>query len=436
MTRLRTLALKALLVASFLPSVTLRPAAAYSVQTHEQLIDLTWKASIVPLLRDRFPGITNAQLAEAHAYAYGGCAIQDIGYYPFGNKTFSDLTHYVRAGDFVDSLLRNAKTPDEVAFAIGALSHYLGDSIGHSEATNPSVAEQFPHLAQKFHATSVTYEENPHDHVRVEFAFDVNEISKHRFAPHKYLDHVGLKVATTLLAKAFFETYGLELNQTEKVERTNLFGYRFSVRRFLPNIAYAETLLHRHSFPPDVPSPDLDKLEADLKQAGKDNLWEQYRSHASVGTYTLAGLIAVMPPVGPLADLHLRGPNEDAETRYIASVNNTVASLRSALEKLHHPPPAVGPPPKRQTVFPNLDLDTGVLVHPGSYRLTDQTYAKLLKKLTTDPQRSIPIGLQEDILAYYANTDAPIFTKQHPGKWANVQTELPVLRTMPTTPQP
>jgi hypothetical protein len=425
MTRLRTLALVA---ASLLLAATPRPAAAYSVQTHEQLIDLTWKASIVPLLRDRFPGITNAQLAEAHSYAYGGCAIQDIGYYPFGNDFFSDLTHYVRAGDFVDSLLRNARTPDEVAFAIGALSHYLGDSIGHSEATNPSVAAQFPTLARKFHTASVTYEENPHDHVRVEFAFDINEIAKRRFAPHKYLDHVGLNVSTGLLKKAFFETYGLELDKTLKVERTTLFGYRFSVRNFLPHIAYAETLLHRNGFPPDIPSPDLAKLEADLRQAGKDNLWEQYRSHPGLGTYTLAGLITVMPPIGPLAELRLRGPNEDAETRYIVSVNNTVASLRAALERLHHPPPAVGPPPRRQTRYPNLDLDTGALVRPGSYRLTDETYAKLLKVLTRDPRRPIPVGLEEDILAYYANPAAPIFTKRHPAKWAAIQAELPTLR--------
>jgi hypothetical protein len=433
MTRIRTFALVA--VSLFL-TVLPQPAAAYSVQTHEQLIDLTWKASIVPLLRDRFPGITNAQLAEAHSYAYGGCAIQDIGYYPFGSQFFSNLTHYVRSGDFVDSLLRNARTPDEVAFAIGAMSHYYGDSIGHSEATNPSVAAQFPTLAQKFHTDSVTYEENPHDHVRVEFAFDINEIAKHRFAPHKYLNHVGLNVATSLLAKAFFETYGLELDKTERVEHTNLFGYRFSVRKFLPNIAYAETLLHRNGFPPDIPGPELAKLEADLQQAGKDNLWEQYRSHAGIGTYTLAGLITMMPPIGALADLRLRGPNEDAETRYIASVNNTVARLRAALERLHHPPPAVGPPPRRQTTFPNLDLDTGALVRPGSYRLTDETYAKLLKTLTRDPKRPIPIGLQEDILAYYANPTAPIFTKRHPEKWAAIQAELPILRAMPITTQP
>lgn len=172
---------------------------AYSVQTHEQLIDLAWTPAIVPLLLARFPGLTSAQLQEAHAYAYGGSAIQDLGYYPFGNEFFSDLTHYVRSGDFVRSLLRNAKTADELAFAVGALSHYVGDSTGHSVAVNPSVAIDFPKLRAQY-GPVVTYDESPHSHVRTEFAFDINEISKRRFAPSAYLEHVGLSLYVRALA--------------------------------------------------------------------------------------------------------------------------------------------------------------------------------------------------------------------------------------------
>ena len=412
------------------------PAGAYSVQTHEQLIDLTWKAHIVPLLEKRFPNLTPAQIKEAHSYAYGGAAIQDLGYYPFGNPFFSDLTHYVRSGDFVDSLLRNARTPDELAFAIGALSHYIGDSVGHSEATNPSVAVQFPHLAQKY-GPSVSYEENPHDHVRTEFAFDINEIAKRRFAPRRYLNHVGLNVSTDLLARAFFETYGLQLKKTVHVERTNLFGYTFSVRRFLPRIAYAETVLHRHSLPPDpTKDAEFEKLKADLLQAGLDNKWGPWRGKAGIGTYTLAGFIFIAPRIGPLAMLAIRGPNETAEALYVKSLNDTTERLRLELLHLRVPPPAVGPPPVRQTTFPNLDLDTGRVVRPGSYRLTDETYAKLLHTITREPSRHVPIGLQQDLFAFYADPSAPDTTKRNPTRWAQVQSDLATLHTMPTTPQP
>src|SRR5690242_10974934 len=107
-----------------------RRADAYSLLTHEQLVDLAWQNSIVPLLLSRYPDLTAAQLDEARAYAYGGCVIQDIGYYPFGDLSYSNLTHYVRSGDFIVSLFRNATNADELAFAVGALSHYIGDTIG------------------------------------------------------------------------------------------------------------------------------------------------------------------------------------------------------------------------------------------------------------------------------------------------------------------
>src|ERR1700712_5711953 len=164
-------------VAAFAP-----PAGAYSVLTHEQLIDLTWDASIVPLLLGRYPTLTPAQIEHARAYAYGGCVIQDIGYYPFGDALFSYLTHYVRSGDFVVNLFRNAGNADELAFAVGALSHYIGDTIGHSTATNLAVPIEFPKLQRRY-GNSVNYAQGEHQHVQAEFAFDINEISHQRFAP-------------------------------------------------------------------------------------------------------------------------------------------------------------------------------------------------------------------------------------------------------------
>ena len=82
-------------------------ASGYSVLTHEAIIDSTWDSAIRPLLPKRFPLATAEELTKAHAYAYGGCIIQDLGYYPFGGKFFSDLTHYVRSGDFILNFFRD-----------------------------------------------------------------------------------------------------------------------------------------------------------------------------------------------------------------------------------------------------------------------------------------------------------------------------------------
>ena len=234
------------------------PADAYSLQSHEQLIDLTWKSSIAPLLLSRYPNLTPAELERARAYAYAGSVIQDIGYYPFGDPFFSDLTHYVRTGDFVVHLFRDAQNANQLAFAVGALSHYIGDNIGHSQATNRAVPVEFPKLATKY-GPVVTFGENAHAHVQTEFAFDINELAHQRFAPLPYLRHVGLSVPTKQLANAFYETYGLSEGFAKaRTRRINVRGFRFAVRSLLPRVAYAVTLLHNKHMPADIPGPELE----------------------------------------------------------------------------------------------------------------------------------------------------------------------------------
>lgn len=401
------------------------PSHAYSVQTHEQLIDLAWKQSIRPLLLERYPNLTEAQIQEAHAYAYGGCAIQDLGYYPFGNQLFSDLTHYVRPGDFVLSLIRNAHTADELAFAIGALSHYIGDTIGHSEAVNEAVGIEFPKLAKKY-GPVVTYDENEHAHVRTEFAFDINEISKRRFAPSAYLKHVGLEVPGPLLRRSFFETYGLDLRQIIGRKRPVMRGYRFAVRSFLPRISYAEVVLHKSSFPPDTPSEAFDRLSKDLAQSEFENGWNQYRKNPGIGTHLLACVLFILPRIGPLSDAAIRGPNAHTQELYVQSLNHSTDSLRHALAHFDSVASSV----------PNLDLDTGARVKPGGYRLTDETYARLLTVLTRHPTQAVPAGLKQNIDDYYADPAAPISTKKNQKKWAQLQAQLKLLQTMPITRQP
>jgi hypothetical protein len=401
--------------------LTATPGIPYSIQTHEELIDLAWKQSIRPLLLKQYPGLTDAQLQVAHGYAYGGSAIQDFGYYPFGNKFFSDLTHYVRSGDFVLSLLRNAQTPNELAFAIGSLSHYIGDTIGHSSAINLSVPVEFPKLEKRYGA-NVNYAEDPHAHVQTEFAFDINQLSKGRFAPSAYLNYVGLEVPRALLAKSFFETYGLKLPDIIGTKQTSIRVYRFAARRFLPNIARAETILHKKNFPTDIPSPDLDALAKDLAQASAENDWEKYRKHPGVRSHLYAGFIFILPKVGVLKLLAIKGPNQNTEDLYIKSVNRSIKELRLVLNHFD----------TIQNYLPNRDLDTGLKVKPGGYPLTDSTYARLLAMLTKHPDQPIPAQVKQDLIDYYADPQAPITTKNNPTQWAEVQANLKTLQTMKT----
>ena len=397
-------------------------SSAYSVLTHEEVVDLAWNNSIRTLLLQRYPGTTEAQLRRAHAYAYGGCAIQDIGYYPFGHAFFSDLTHYVRTGDFIDSLFRNAQNVDDYAFALGALSHYLADNIGHQNAINLATPVEFPGLEKKF-GPVVTYDENPHAHVRTEFAFDIDQLSNQRFAPAGYLEHVGLQVPRKLLERAFFETYGLTLRSQLGHEAPAIRSYRSSVRHFIPRIAYAEALIHKHDFPADDTGPEFQKYQKQLIQAESANDWNKYRHKPGIGTHLMAFAIRITPKVGAFSILSIRGPTAETEGKYITSLNNTDDAFSQTIEQLReHPANPLG--------LPNLDLDTGAEIEPGGYRLTDKTYAELLQRITADPRRLVPAGLKNNLLAFYSNPKAPISTRKNAHAWKRVQKELPILQGM------
>jgi hypothetical protein len=439
------------LLALILFTLCPRPAVAYSLLTHEQLIDLTWKDSIVPLLLSRYPNLTPAQLDQARAYAYGGCVIQDIGYYPFGDPSFSNLTHYVRSGDFVVNLFRNAQNANELAFAIGALSHYIGDSVGHAEATNVAVPIEFPKLRAKY-GSSVNYAEGKHQHVQTEFGFDINEIVHHRVAPIMFMRHIGLAVSMRQLALAFYQTYGIT-EDFAGPRRINARGYRFAVHTFIPRIAYAVTLLHRSHEPSDPTSPDVVELEKEAAEVAQENNWQQYRRKAGIGTYMLAGFLFILPKVGPLTLVAVKGPTQQTEADYARSVAVSITAMRHILLRFTPEAARYKGPPQRlesltsssealpQTLDPihplkNRDLDTGRVVQPGGYLLTDSTYASLLHKLVQQPTQPIPPGIKEDIQNYYSNLDLPITTKKDPDQWKQVLIDLNTLAAMPTSTAP
>ncbi len=371
-------------------------SAAYSVLTHQELIDLAWNDSIRPLLLARFPNATDEQLREAHAYAYGGSAIQDMGYYPFGKQFFSNLTHYVRSGDFVDWLLANAQTIDEYAFAIGALSHYLGDSIGHSEAVNPATAVEFPKLQRKF-GSMVTYDESPHGHIRTEFGFDIGELSDGTFAPPDYLRFIGLKVPRKFLERAFTNTYGFDIHELLGRAHPALRSYRTSVRTFIPAFAEAEVVLHRHQFPAHAADGPYRILADRIARTNYERHWRHTYKGPGFKAHLLAILVFIIPKIGAASDLAIKIPTPETEDWYVRSVNHAVDEFHDMLDKLLKDGNA-------SLALANIDLDTGNRVKLEDYPLADQTYAQLLERITSKPSRPVPEYLRKNILEYYASS--------------------------------
>lgn len=411
---------KPLLVIGFVLSFSLL-GSGYSVLTHEEIVDLVWDDQITPLLLEKYPGTTPDQLREAHAYAYGGCLIQDMGYYPSGNKYFSDLSHYVRSGDFVVALVEEAQDVNEYAFALGALSHYAADVSGHP-AINFSVAQEFPDLKKKY-GNEVTYAENPKAHIRIEFGFDMVQVAKHRYAPQSYHDFIGFQVSAPVLQRAFKKTYGLELTDVFPDLDLSIGSYRHAVSKLIPEMTRVALLTRRADMVKEDPTFNKKKFLYRLKRADYEKEWGKKYEKPGFGARVLAFLFRMVPKVGPLKALAFKVPTQETEDRYIKSVDSTVDLYRSYLQQLR----------KGHLELPDRDLDTGKSTEPGEYSLADKTYAKLLGQLSDRQFHNMPPELKQSILSFYANPNASKTSKKNRDEWRKTQDNLQKLKESDST---
>jgi hypothetical protein len=393
---------------------------SYSVLTHEQVVDLMWKDQIQPLLQKRFPGATEEYLRKAHAYAYGGCVLQDMGYYPFGNRFFSDLVHYVRSGDFVEALLQDASDLNEYAFALGALSHYASDNSGHP-TINRVVALQFPKLRKKY-GDSVTYANDPKAHIRTEFGFDMVQVAKNRYTSDRYHDMIGFEVSKPLLERAFQETYDLRLEDVFGDVDLAIGSYRRSVSTLIPEMTRVALLSRRDVIVKDTPNFTKKKFLYYLSRSNYEHEWGTVYRRPGIGTRILAFLLKLIPKVGPFKAINFKVPTRQTEDMYIKSVDDTVENYTELLRELN----------TGKLELPNRDCDTGRETVAGEYALTDKTYAFLIDRLTSQNSDRVGSELRENIQRFYSDPNAPLATKKNAKAWRKLQDELGKLKGQAT----
>ena len=398
-------------------------AAAYSVLSHEAIIDSAWDGNIKPLLLKRFPDATEEELREAHGYSYGGAIVQDMGYYPHGSIFFSDLTHYVRSGDFILALIHDSKDLNEYAFALGALAHYAADVDGHRLATNRAVPILYPKLKKK-HGDFVTYEDDPLAHVKTEFGFDVLEVAKQRYAPESYHDFIGFQVAAPLLEQAFRETYGLDLRKTLSNEDKVIGSYRSDVSKLIPRATRIAWSLKEKEIEKDEPGITRRKFLYNLSRSSYEREWGKEYQRPTFWDHFLAALYRVLPKFGPLRVLQLKTPTPETERMFQASFNATMDRYRKLLKEQG----------EGSLRLLNDNFDVGEPTGPGKYRLNDEAHAELLGKLAEQNFADMTPELRAELLNFFSDPNVPFAIKRNPKEWSKVEAELQQLKS--TTPQP
>jgi len=345
-------------------------AKAYSVLTHEAIIDASWDSAIKPLLKKRFPGATDTELVIAHSYAYGGSLMADIGYSPFGSIYFTDLIHYVRTGDFVNNLVSESQNLNEFAFALGALCHYMADRYGHSIGTNHVVPIVYPKIEKKY-GEVVTYGEDHKSHSRVEIAFDVLQIARGNYASQGYHDLIGFNVAKPVLERAFLKTYGEDINDIFGNLDKSINNFRWAVNSLMPVVTRSAWVLKKDDI--KKMSPGITSRKFHYRMSRK-KYYKEFGSNLDKPKFKerlIAFIITIMPKIGPFRVFRFKEVGPDGEKLFIKSFDTVMNEYAIALKQLNYKKPNL----------PNINFDTGSQTIYGEYPLADKTYDDLLDKL-------------------------------------------------------
>jgi hypothetical protein len=407
---------------AFLILASVPVCSAYSVLTHEAIVDSLWDASIQKMLLKRFPAATPEELEKAHAYVYGGCIIQDMGYYPFGTKLFTDLTHYVRSGDFIVALIRESQDLNEYAFALGALAHYASDTNGHRLGTNLAVPILYPKLRTRFGKT-VTYWDNPVSHLRTEFGFDVLQIAQGRYAPNSYHAFIGFEVSKPVLERAFLDTYGLEMKDVFGNLDLALGSFRYSVGTVIPGMTRVAWQLKGDQVTKEIPGMTRQKFLYNLSRSSYEKDWGTSYHRPGFRTILVTWIMRIIPKFGPFKSLAFRAPTPEVEKMFMASFNATVDSYRTLLASMD----------AGRLELVNDNFDVGAATAADQYLGADLAYDKLLGKLADHKFVGVSAELRVNILDYYKDRKPPASpsTKKAGDEWAKLLEQRMQLEQFP-----
>lgn len=410
---------RAVLTVAVMMVVGCQPVFCYSVLSHEAVIDAAWDTVLKPALLAKYPNATPEELKTAHGYAYGGAIIQDMGYYPHGSEQFSDLTHYVRTGDFIVALVRESHTLNELAFALGAMSHYVSDCDGHRYATNVAEPIMYPKVRAKY-GDYVTYEQDPAAHLDTEFGFDVLEVAKGRFAPQAYHDFIGFNVASGVLQRAFHDTYGLDLSDVFKNFDLAVGSYRRAVSKTIPMATRVAWAQKKGEIQHSEPGMTRTHFVYVMSRSSYERNWGKQYDRPTAGDHILAFLLRLIPPVGRLKALKLRMPTPEAEKLFMASFDRSVKQYGVRLHDV-----------RGETLqLANMNYDTGVVTRAGEYRLDDNIQAYWLSKLAETNFSSATPQIRAELLGYFENLNAPMTLKSDAKKWSVLTAQLGQLRSV------
>ena len=256
-------------------------------------------------------------------------------------------------------------------------------------------------------------------HAKTEFAFDVFQAAKGRYASAAYKSFIGFEVAKPLLERAFQDTYGMKLEKVFMNVDLAIGSYRRAVGSILPAMTKVAWQIKKQEIRKDAPSVTRKTFLYNLSRSSYEKNWGSTYKRPGIRSKILAFVFRIVPKVGPFRALAFKRLTPETEKMYMASFNATIVRYRELLSEQN----------AGRLKLPNDNLDVGAFTAAGKYKLTDAAYSQLLHKLQGH-YTEMPQELRSDILAFYRDLGVPISTKTNDDDWARVLKELDQLQAV------
>jgi hypothetical protein len=174
---------------------------------------------------------------------------------------------------------------------------------------------------------------------------------------------------------------------------------------------------HKKDLMSETPNFAKRKFLYRLSRSDYERQWGKDYVKPGVGTRILSTLLRYMPKIGPFKTLAFNTPTPQTEDLYITSINMTFDQYRAFLEEVR----------TDTLVLPNCDLDSGQATKAAEYSVTDDSYAKLLARLSERKFNQTSREPRDNILEFYSDLSVPIETKKDQVRWQGVLEQLKVL---------
>jgi hypothetical protein len=195
-------------------------------------------------------------------------------------------------------------------------------------------------------------------------------------------------------------------------------SYRHAVSTVIPRMTKVAWHLKRDEIQNSHPGETKKEFIYNVSNSGYRKEWGHVYEKPGFVARLKALFFRLVPKVGPFSSLAFHPPTPAVEQLYMSSFNETMVHYRALLLAEQD----------RRLQLANYNLDTGAVTGAAAYRLTDETYAKLLDKTSGKP---VPEVLRRDILSYYADLEKPFASKQNSKAWHKLIKELDTLKSTP-----